>query len=90
MTDNSKEAIRNLVRSITQWRHGGKAITQGDLDLCYAFDQFIAASKDEPELLVLLLDANCHQESDKCWCGPTLDYVDPETGAEVWVHHKAN
>lgn len=21
-----------------------------------------------------------------CWCNPELDYVDPVTGAEVWVH----
>ena len=21
-----------------------------------------------------------------CWCNPELDYVDPITGAEVWVH----
>ena len=21
-----------------------------------------------------------------CWCDPELDYKDPETGAEVWVH----
>ena len=21
-----------------------------------------------------------------CWCNPELDYVDPVTGAEVWIH----
>jgi hypothetical protein len=26
-------------------------------------------------------------ESDgKCWCNPTLHYIDPETGVKVWVH----
>ena len=24
-----------------------------------------------------------------CWCDPDLDYVDPETGAKVWVHKGA-
>lgn len=24
-----------------------------------------------------------------CWCEPELDYKDPETGAEVWVHRRA-
>lgn len=27
-----------------------------------------------------------HSTSRHCWCGPTLDYVDQETGAQVWVH----
>jgi hypothetical protein len=31
-----------------------------------------------------------HVESKDCWCHPTLDYVDPETGCEVWIHHKGN
>ena len=24
-----------------------------------------------------------------CWCEPELDYKGPETGAEVWVHRRA-
>ena len=24
-----------------------------------------------------------------CWCEPELHYKDPETGAEVWVHRRA-
>lgn len=31
-----------------------------------------------------------HETSKECWCGPTLDYVDPESGNEVYVHHKSN
>lgn len=27
-----------------------------------------------------------HISSPECWCEPELDYKDPETGAEVWVH----
>ena len=27
-----------------------------------------------------------HITSPDCWCEPELDYVDPETGNEVWVH----
>lgn len=23
-----------------------------------------------------------------CWCEPELDYKDPETGVEVWVHRR--
>lgn len=31
-----------------------------------------------------------HVESADCWCAPALDYVDPETGVAVYVHHEAN
>lgn len=24
----------------------------------------------------------------ECWCHPTLDYKDPVTGAELWVHNE--
>jgi hypothetical protein len=27
-----------------------------------------------------------HKTSSDCWCEPELDYVDPVTGDEVWVH----
>jgi len=27
-----------------------------------------------------------HEESENCWCYPTLDYVDPYTGVKVWTH----
>ena len=27
-----------------------------------------------------------HAMSGDCWCNPELNYTDPETGAEVWVH----
>lgn len=29
-----------------------------------------------------------HTNSADCWCSPTLDYVDSETGSKVYVHHK--
>lgn len=25
-------------------------------------------------------------DGSPCWCNPELNYKDPETGAEVWVH----
>ena len=27
-----------------------------------------------------------HRSSGDCWCNPELNYVDPVTGVEVWVH----
>lgn len=36
------------------------------------------AEQQEPE----------HISSPDCWCGPELDYKDPDTGAEVWVHRR--
>ena len=31
-----------------------------------------------------------HKDSADCWCGPELDYVDPETGVSVYVHKRSN
>jgi len=25
-------------------------------------------------------------DGSHCWCDPELNYVDPDTGAKVWVH----
>ena len=25
-------------------------------------------------------------DGSPCWCNPELNYVDPDTGAKVWVH----
>ena len=30
-----------------------------------------------------------HEASADCWCGPEVDYVDPDTGAKVFVHKHA-
>lgn len=30
-----------------------------------------------------------HEASADCWCGPVADYVDPDTGATVFVHRQA-
>lgn len=27
-----------------------------------------------------------HDASADCWCGPTIEHVDPDTGAAVYVH----
>ena len=31
-----------------------------------------------------------HIDSENCWCEPILDYEDPETGNQVWVHSRIN
>lgn len=28
-----------------------------------------------------------HEMSSQCWCGPFLEYVDPDTLNEVFVHN---
>ena len=30
-----------------------------------------------------------HEASADCWCGPTVEFKDPSTGAAVWVHKQA-
>ena len=27
-------------------------------------------------------------DGSPCWCNPELNYKDPETGAEVWIHQE--
>lgn len=27
-----------------------------------------------------------HIGSANCWCGPTIEFKDPQTGSAVWVH----
>lgn len=29
-----------------------------------------------------------HIDSPECWCQPELDYKDPYSGNEVWVHRE--
>lgn len=29
-----------------------------------------------------------HVESEDCWCCPRLEYQDPVTGVQVWVHNE--
>jgi len=29
-----------------------------------------------------------HTASQDCWCKPEAEYVDPESGAKVWVHRQ--
>ena len=53
--------------------------------------KIIAAIKHPDEYPTLAGDAlPQHTTSADCWCGPTVDYVDPDTGATVYVHHKSN
>jgi hypothetical protein len=33
-------------------------------------------------------DAVEHLPSPLCWCMPRLEFVDPGTGNEVWIHHE--
>jgi len=29
-----------------------------------------------------------HVDNENCWCEPELDYEDPDTGNQVWVHRR--
>ena len=29
-------------------------------------------------------------DSGNCWCDPELEYEDPETGNQVWVHREVH
>lgn len=36
------------------------------------------------------VDAMEHEDSERCWCEPVLDYVDPESGIKVWIHKESH
>ncbi len=73
------------------------AIVAARRDLQVAADE-IGVQPPSLPLLAALLDVpdagvpamRIHVESGDCWCNPTLDYRDPETGRDHWVHHEPN
>lgn len=54
----------------------GIALLGADRELANRVDKAIRARVNVRE----------HTMSGDCWCNPELNYTDPETGAEVWVH----
>jgi hypothetical protein len=34
------------------------------------------------------LERRQHVETGDCWCNPTLNYVDEDTGVQHWIHHE--
>ena len=47
-----------------------------------------AEAKREKEVHTDIAVLREHISSPDCWCEPELDYKDPDTGAEVWVHRE--
>lgn len=39
-------------------------------------------------LTALLSSQRQHIGSADCWCGPTVEFKDPTSGAAVWVHQQ--
>jgi len=50
-----------------------------DLDFADEIVMFHVMPDDSPDLRE-------HLTSEKCWCDPKLQYKNPETGNEVWLH----
>ena len=38
----------------------------------------------------IMAEGREHWLGPECWCFPRLDYVDPDSGVEVWVHHESH
>jgi hypothetical protein len=36
----------------------------------------------------IMAEGREHWLGPECWCFPRLEYVNPDTGTEVWVHHE--
>ena len=50
------------------------------------FGEFDADVRDVATAIRARGNVREHTMSGDCWCNPELNYTDPETGAEVWVH----
>lgn len=50
------------------------------------FGEFDADVRDVAAAIRARGNVREHTMSGDCWCNPELNYTDPETGAEVWVH----
>lgn len=50
----------------------------------------VAASleHEQKKPLIVTTQSAEHIESEQCWCHPTLEYTEPETGTRVWKHHQ--
>lgn len=44
--------------------------------------------KQEIKKIHVMPEETPHDESEKCWCEPYLDYKDEMNGNEVWVHRQ--
>lgn len=51
-----------------------------------AFPVWELNGQGKPEMTGFGMTLREHISSPDCWCEPELDYKDPDTGAEVWVH----
>jgi hypothetical protein len=83
MTD--KEAMKLALFALdivkihyTQSRHVNEAIT--------ALKERFADPMREVQRLGQEIEQEHITDGGKCWCDPELDYKDPNTGVEVWIH----
>ena len=81
----------DIYRSFEQWKNGNvmehgvprtEYYSEVQLDLVemgwkYGYDAGLAEQPAQQEHVT---------DGSPCWCNPELDYKDPDTGAEVWIH----
>jgi len=53
-----------------------------------AIDEFYSDVEDNGDLLPASTKPREHVSRADCWCEPETNYVDPETGATVYVHRE--
>jgi outer membrane murein-binding lipoprotein Lpp len=80
------EAARGQVgaakESATLWNKRYQDVCQARISLRQKYGHAIEVLEAEIE------QHSQHQKSGECWSHPTLDYKDPETGAEIWIRNK--
>jgi hypothetical protein len=48
----------------------------------------VASSMEEIDILTPESYPEHVTDGSPCWCNPELNYRDPETGAELWIHRR--
>ena len=62
-----------------------------DIIFCMKFKTYChsAACRTDREDITEDSDIDMKKHTDEdCWCEPELDYEDPDTGNQVWVHRR--
>lgn len=75
---HSKPGEPLMVATVTEWPYGYEAWRAASEQL-----QFV------PVPVVARQAGQEHIASESCWCGPEASYVDPDTGATVFVHRRS-
>ena len=66
----------------------GRDVLQELHSICAERYEVITLGQLMRTLTATLSSSRKHIGSADCWCGPTVEFKDPLTGAAVWIHNQ--